>query len=1186
MDEAYRLACTAMDGIDRHALVAALGGLALAPENAVLQVPLEALVHVAVSADNVGDRAPTRAELRAIAACGQALIQAPAPDPPEQPFAVPVVFGTAQACLPLGTITAIDHHLRLMLEVVERLESAVPGIRPILDLIEAVLRVSDLVSERAGLVGVVPPGSHRTAVSIPTRERFDALARSVSLSSADLRDIAGIGWAATLQPLIASVDPGGIDFDGSDGTLSYHPFLPVPDGLVLAVPGMIVASLLRQVVLELTRIDPDAASAMYRAVLWADVARSLRRMDIEPVDVGGVVTDRDDNRTFLVDAEHLLVVTLAAPDPFMPDKSADGHQGVRAAYATALSSGRDNIALVLVHMPPNEPSFFGLERPPDGVTQLLMTPADLSAMALVNLGQPTAVLEYAEASSRIREDVNVWAYSALDEYAVYRKNQDSYYLSDDRRPTALFVAVGSALELRLQVALRGAVRLATTPTEGPPAVVMRRYDDSTRGIWAPATMAGQPARVVAVSPSFDVWIVGRPYATMQDGEGDVWHSVLDTVSYWVWELTPHLVPSLYVGTDYARPWTIIVSGPEGWAVGGRPLDPEPVAWRVRPESRVILLRLGAPFAEIARGPDNTADRLLVRTILEAIEAIGAPSSIHIDDIVDLVAPLGLKKMLILLDVTSANTDLGPHDVPRARGVRDAQVSFVLDELGSALRSDGHEPAPAGASDARRSLLQRAVELLTRSLEAEVAEFELGLLETLLTRHEAVARERADLAFHLPARLACFPEDEPDLFKRETGSTEASVALRFLIEYVAARPPSGRRVPSLVAVDRLVAIAHHLISCGHAADVEFYGLADTAARILDSGRLGINTSAYRQAAEGYAPSYAMQHVADMTEAFGDRWGTANDAAVSMDRFDEAARAEWGYSMTDIARVVGGAVAVSLDENSPVVALELNEATTRIEKAAEIRPDVVERIVANMSLSMRPSFVDPPAPYRGVDVYPWRYNRRLSHLRRPFTIRDARGERQLVYGRRGVYQAAGYLVSLIRSSRLWATSREMKALMGDLSRARGADFNERVALEVEGLLGVSARRGVKKIDGVRLDHLGDVDVLAADPVSHTIWAIECKSLVFRPTPYELSTELQELEGTGTHPGMIEKHMRRSTWLADNLSRVVRELRLQPARWDVQGAFVVDDDLLGPYLRPTAIPVWTVPKLLAEIIAHRGG
>ena len=148
--------------------------------------------------------------------------------------------------------------------------------------------------------------------------------------------------------------------------------------------------------------------------------------------------------------------------------------------------------------------------------------------------------------------------------------------------------------------------------------------------------------------------------------------------------------------------------------------------------------------------------------------------------------------------------------------QDADSADALDEMGEILLAElSREPGPL-PNEERSKVLNRAVDIhfeafegLVRSLRPE------GLLEDLLARQEAFVRREEWQRRTLGSRLACFDETSliQELVDEVPEVTTSALALRFLIEYVAARPPRGLRPFSTGVYDRLVALASEIANRG-------------------------------------------------------------------------------------------------------------------------------------------------------------------------------------------------------------------------------------------------------------------------------------------------------------------------------------------------------------------------------------
>jgi hypothetical protein len=183
-------------------------------------------------------------------------------------------------------------------------------------------------------------------------------------------------------------------------------------------------------------------------------------------------------------------------------------------------------------------------------------------------------------------------------------------------------------------------------------------------------------------------------------------------------------------------------------------------------------------------------------------------------------------------------------------------------------------------------------------------------------------------------------------------------------------------------------------------------------------------------------------------------------------------------------------------------------------------------------------------------------------------------EVVWGLRHLYTAQRHLVDLILSGRLEPHSDEMRRLRADILQRRGRAFNDAVLEVVAAESRLVARARVSTIG--RLDglarHLGDVDVLVADPCAKVLWAIECKAFSPARIPHEIQGELHKLlVGRGGKRSAAERHARRTAYLGAHLSEVLASLGLGGSEgWAVKALIVVDQELATPYLRHSPVPV----------------
>lgn len=97
----------------------------------------------------------------------------------------------------------------------------------------------------------------------------------------------------------------------------------------------------------------------------------------------------------------------------------------------------------------------------------------------------------------------------------------------------------------------------------------------------------------------------------------------------------------------------------------------------------------------------------------------------------------------------------------------------------------------------------------------------GLIEAAIARNERYVYENAHLRLTLPTRVECFgsvPEIAAEITREFPLLDKASVANRFIIEYVAACPPKGSRVFSLSLYDRILSLSSLIIHFANISDL--------------------------------------------------------------------------------------------------------------------------------------------------------------------------------------------------------------------------------------------------------------------------------------------------------------------------------------------------------------------------------
>lgn len=1057
---------------------------------------------------------------------------------------------------------------------------------PMRQLIQGLLTVSNLVLTRAGLPRGTRPGrAPGTPIEVPSATRLNELGQAAFLTHGDLE--AHGPWLRMVVDTFA-LNPGDLtdpcDDDVVEDRLLKMPFLRLPDGYQVAVPLDLLLTI-RYHMLRFAYQETQLAELGRR---YRDAA--LRRVErLLPHDAERQVLSEDESMSrylFSIDATTDLHI-IGATDP-LTDWVPDEMWGINDTQAVLdrighLIQPRErstySLAETVLHLvvtdSPGRSAFWGIPNV-DGADPVLMARADdLEVMLHREPDGALGLLYFAEAAAR--RSGESMSTNILDEYTSYADHEKSFYFSDDGMPTFVVFQAGGGFFEREKFFEETDRHGVEAPIEGRPMVqAKRRYNRDTPEIFTINSNASFVGYVVEVG-THAVFVTPD---LRDDPSAEVVALLLEAVSFWVREciIRAELTPptprcQLVVSPGPAEAWTRL----KGVATAEQPI-------LVVHADNTVNLRFTDLFVAQLQEEANVAERHLVEALLRELFSVGAHD---VDALLDAVAPLGPKRMLNAFNENDI-PDMRAERLPVPLTGHEQVTAQILDELGEWLSGPDGAGLPVGplTGGDRPAVLNKAVAHLFELMETHIARYDQrALLDYLVAQNEALIYFAKYNVRMLRSRLACFGADAEttkELVEHRSKSASAQRANRFLIEYVAAQPPQGERLPATRDYNRLLAVAQEIIERGTASDFLHYKLADFDVSILKSGRLGMSRDepvdkaikAYAEAAGARAIRTATQPPPDDT-----------NAAPGSDFVNESAdamRSEYGFTLTDLREVCGGLL--DLGTADGVTHIAQADAITRIATGRNLDPDLVNTVFKAITLNPRETFMS-----IGVDAAPWRFNRDVSYVRRPLILQGD----ELVFGFRSVLNTGPYWLSSLTSGRL-QSSAKTQAMKAYISAARrrindgyAADVAERLRS-----LGLTAELSVNKIAGARIADadgldLGDIDVLAWHPGTRTVLAVEAKDFEVARTPSEMEHEITKLfrgkQGKRVERSTVDKHARRIQWLSTNLAAVLTHIGVNadPAASSVVGIIVTSDPLVTPLVASSTIPVIPFDDLDLDVL-----
>ncbi|BDZ60063.1 hypothetical protein GCM10025872_37200 [Barrientosiimonas endolithica] len=893
-----------------------------------------------------------------------------------------------------------------------------------------------------------------------------------------------------------------------------------------------------------------------------------------------------------IDGRRDLHVVLATDPLTNWDTNVWGHmhdtQAVlaRLAYLMAPEERRTySSASTLLHLvisdTPGGGAFWGVPNINDADPMLILRSDDLEVMLHHEPDGALGLLLFAEAQDR--RPGGTFVTDILDEFSVYDASEKSFYLSDGPQPNFTVFQTGEALAPRakyqLEVDMHGVV-----PPLNPQIIIpaRRRYRSDGPGIYMVDPRSPFWGYVVELTAS-------NVFITVDVGDGGpigVEADLVESAAYWVWECANR------VGVAPADPSVELVlklSSPESWHRSSDWSRSDP-AVRASPRASGFSVEITETFVALLQEGDNLAERELVSALLVGLFAVTVTD---LPEILDRVAPTGSKRMLNTFDQRQA-PDMWAKGLPRPLTGHSQVTAQLLDDLGDWLRSPSGGNLPIGGLNGNNRVpaLNAAVKYLFERLESEIVKYEpRGLLAYLIAQNESLLHNAKFLGMMLRSRIACFGESSEaatDLVGERKASSSAQRANRFLIEYVAARPPTGSEQVQARDYYGLLSIANEIAERGTASDFLHHRLADFEVSILESGRLGVERDhPVHQAMEMYAVNAGSRSLRESQAN-----DLVDDSANESSRFDfaeflarsvVATRAEFGFTFDELREVCGGLLDLGVADQ--VNRLDQTTAIAEISSMRGLNPQTVERVLDKITLVPRASFMS-----IGYDAVPWRFNRDMSYVRRPVVQQGS----DLVFGFRSLYRLGPDWVDNLLSGRLQgrAETDEMIKFISQVRRRINDQFAQQVARKLD-RLGFTTRLSVKKFGKNRVadldgNDIGDIDVFALHEASNTIVAVEAKDFEIARTPVEIANEVEKLfTGKSGKRSTVELHSRRIDWLDDNIGVVTADLRLPAStRLRVLGAVVTSEPLITPLVTESPFPVVAIDDLTAEAVGVDAG
>lgn len=1080
------------------------------------------------------------------------------------------------------------------------------------DAIGVLLGLSEAATKQAGLVPLLDGDDGSENIVVPPANKLTECREALSFNKGWLQKFCekrNYDYHVLSDFILQPGDPALASDDPEENIVNRKPFLDLGAQLLLYMPTGLPSALVEYI------YTTAAAQSCTAELLETFQERKIflcrqaveqlgwNRIDIELPSVPPGLPVQEAIYQFDNEKLAYLVFIQTAenqkPDPITGELQTRMNQ--RVADIVQLLTGAEPkqphaVFTLFIPIEAGRDYMFMWNKPEQGHETLTLKDEDLLRIAFADKVDRLTLWKFAKCYRRTNELTRIMSPSSMiDAFAVYHGNDGSLLHSDEANPIGgmLWIPPGTGDKFSRAVDKKKNEHAVRLSHQGRLAfATVHRYKN-----YAPIyieTDVSKDFRIVIEAYQAPIWIINRQTSIFRE----TWASyACEAIAFWLLKVAPDLCPLmdeskhlLQLEIDVEVEGTLI--GEDNFQIDEVPVHE--IALDCTIEGRTIKINIPYTFLNAVILPDNTADKMLLRSTLDGIvrylNGRAVPHGINpavIDQVIGSRLANPRAKMLLFSDATH-NIKKDSRHLPRLRYVQSADISFILDNLVSQLPANTQVPARITSKSDKIKLCTAIVATLLRQLEAKIAVFDgPGLVQWLIKFHEKYIQQKEFREILIPARIACFSDVDTEierLLDAEQDLAAAGHSFRTLIEFVASCPPTGTKWPNFDDVDELLALTYLVTTWGSRDESMRFNLNDPEMGLLPSGRIGYDRDFERQQLQHYSRAKVKSEVfRDMEDFEKNYYRSEKPGDVSEDSdpvaLDQAFESEHDCTFADLCDVARALVTYGSEKVRPCMALSEPEMLALIVKNTDLSEDKVRAVLNLWTLLPREAIAKSPDGYTTADIMIWHYNRALSPIRRPLVKMATSNGPMYYYGYRQIVFCVDHLVYLLYTAKYPdAHSAALKSWLASVSGEKGNPFRERVRQWFEqetDFLVIPHEIKMSPVAGsghLQADEdLGDIDLLVIDRSARTVYPLECKNVGGARNIHEMKVEVDTYLGRAAQDpdAKINKHLRRHEWLDANKAALGAFVE-QPESYGIRSIVLTADELSLAYLKSRTLPL----------------
>ena len=971
--------------------------------------------------------------------------------------------------------------------------------------------------------------------------------------------------------------------------LIYKPLVAVGEDYVLAVPTTLLTAL-NSLIFNQAKLHGvyDRLVGMYSDYNWSQLLQAFNRNGWQMTSVTLPPHESLLEAILKFDSDkHVYVL-------FIPDKVEFSSEIIENRITEIYSFHTENQAhlrldlIVVVIGASGEQYSLMLPDMPGDMKFVQFVNYDLEKILLDPDTNQLTLWKYAKAINRAKASFLLHSLSGLDSFALFKRNGGSFFHSDEATPDGMFITAGEGFTyIAEQTQVRDRHSVPRQTYVGTGYIPVRRWA-SYGQIYAPIERSRNSLLVLE---SFDssIWVFNDQAFNPESRQTADYFG--EAILYWLLQFENQI--SLFFSSFDSMPLEIkvvfdtkilknAISQHEYEAVN---VNETIVNWHLDDHYTITLL-VPWQFIKSIEVAGNLAERQLMKGVLAGLNEL-YQQKMHqayftaeaLENLISTRMGNPLQRMILPRSVHT-----NPKEDPRwltisERDLSEAETNYLLESLPSYLEPGRVIPVEIKQLDDKNKLCHELVTALIQKLDTKLQQFTSeGLITQLMGINEAITHSREYRQTQIPARIACFSNytsEVAKLRKSENNLSTAGMVVRSLIEFVGSVTYSGPKQINDDDLDELLVIVDQIINWGTLSDILMMGFDDTWIGLLPSGRIGTDKAFYND----YLSTYQQAYTAEQVGTYMEDYAAVNDPSKLQkegenslsEEINDAFAAQFGVTLRNHLALHWAMAQIAGQHETSVLRIKEQDLFNQVSRIIrEYTEDMFHTSLHLLTLKPRTRLAASPSGYKMYDVFPWRLNRELSFLRRPIYKTIKNGETFYVYGYRHMWTAAENLMSIIHSGRFNDPKyTKLHEVLGHINRVKGKNYRNEVCQWLSQYTSWVVIPHEVKLPPESI--YGDVDVLAWDPKTRTIYSIECKNTVPARNIYEMKGELDNYLGKDGGIGMIHKHVRRNEWLHENPDQLFNWFKITvPTDFTIKSIVLTSYEIPAGYIMKTKPPL----------------